>query len=142
MKIMLHSVSNIRKMFPDMKLLFMIRNPINTIWSMMNRKWGYSLSSKELRRFNLEECIRTWNSCTSLALQYSRKKNVYICQFEDLIEEPLKTSMQILRFLRLKDCPRFPNRDQLKLLVLGNLTDRPSFERHPLKWMPSIVFLR
>lgn len=103
-------LSNIRKMFPDLKLLFMIRNPINTIWSMMNRKWGYSLTSKQLRRFTLEECIRTWNSCTSLALQYSREKNVYICQFEELIEEPLKTSIQILRFLGLKYCPTFEPR--------------------------------
>lgn len=129
-------LSNIRKMFPDMKLLFMIRNPINTIWSMMNRKWGYSLSSKQLRRFTLEECIRTWNSCTSLALQYSREKDVHICQFEDLMEEPLKTSMQILRFLGLKYCPTFEPRPT-KIAGFGK-SDRQTILRETSDQMDAI----
>ena len=35
---------------------------------------------------------------------------MYICQFEELIEEPLKASIQILRFLGLKYCPTFEPR--------------------------------
>jgi len=129
-------LSNIRKMFPDMKLVFMIRNPINTIWSMMNRKWGYSLASNQLRRFTLEECIRTWNACTSLALQYTREKNVYICQFEDLIEEPLKTSTQILRFLSLQYCPAFETR-QTKTAGFGK-SDRQTILRETSDQMDAI----
>ena len=129
-------LSNVRKMFPDMKLLFMIRNPINTIWSMMNRKWGYSLASNQLRRFTLKECIRTWNTCASLALQYTREKNVFLCQFEGLIEEPLKTSTQILRFLGLQYCPAFETR-QTKTAGFGE-SDRQTIHRETSDQMDAI----
>ena len=100
-------LAHTRKIFPEIKILFIVRNPINTIWSMMNREWGYSLSSQNMRHFTLEECIRIWNANALLAVQYATQNNVQICRFEELIDDPIKTSNQILNFFDLRNSEPF-----------------------------------
>lgn len=100
-------LSGVRKIFPEIKIVFMVRNPVNTIWSMRNRKWGYSLTSQRTRDFSLNECIKIWSDCADLALQLNEVENVYICRFERLLEDPITISNQILRFIGLENSRPF-----------------------------------
>jgi hypothetical protein len=92
-------LENTRLLFPDLKIVFMLRDPLATVWSMRCRKWGYSLTSQELREFSLEECIETWNQSTKIVRAFSHDSNFYVCSFESLVEDPLLESSKIYDFL-------------------------------------------
>ena len=100
-------LENLRTIFPDIKLLFMLRDPIETIWSMRQRQWGYSLKSKELREFSLEECIDTWMVNADIICEYASDSNVYICRFERLIKNAVDESRRITNFLSIRDADPF-----------------------------------
>jgi hypothetical protein len=106
---------HLEHLFPEMKIMFIVRNPLNTIWSMMNREWGYSLASQELRSFTLEECIQTWNACADLAIQYAHKNNVYVLKFENLIKDPVSISNEIIHFFNLNQLHSFQIRTTKKI---------------------------
>jgi len=43
-------LENVKILFPEAKFLFMIRDPVATVFSMRQRKWGYSLKEFEPRQ--------------------------------------------------------------------------------------------
>jgi len=90
---------NFQLIFPEAKLLFIIRDPIPTIWSMAQRKWGYSLTQKELQNFTLEDYVNNWNSCAEIITEFAAKENVHVCRFEHLIASPKDESRRIFDFL-------------------------------------------
>jgi hypothetical protein len=100
-------LENLRTIFPDIKLLFMLRDPIETIWSMRQRPWGFSLKSKKLHEFSLEECIDTWNTNADIICDYVSDSNVYVCMFERLISDPKEESRRIFKFLSIRDGRQF-----------------------------------
>lgn len=100
-------LGNLRTIFPDIKLLFMLRDPIETIWSMRQRQWGYSLKSQELREFSLEECIDTWKANADIICEYASDSNVYICRFERLIANAVDESRRINKFLSIREAEPF-----------------------------------
>jgi len=95
-------IINIKRLFPELKLLLAIRDPIATIWSMTRRTWGESLTKMETKRFALEEYIENWCSCADLVLRYCSDPNNYIVQFGRLVNEPEKESSRILDFLGIR----------------------------------------
>lgn len=101
---------NIRLIFPEIKLLFIIRGPVETIWSMRQRQWGYSLTDKKLRTYSLEECIRNWQACAELIAKYASAQNVYVCKFERLVANPVAESRRILDFLSIRATTMFQPR--------------------------------
>ncbi len=92
-------IANVKSMVPDLKLLFAIRDPIATIWSMSRRTWGESLVKDEARRFTLAEYAENWNACAELALLYHSDPNVYVVQFGNLIHDSEAESERIFKFL-------------------------------------------
>lgn len=94
-------LKNLRLLFPEGKLLFMVRDPISTIWSMCQRKWGYSLVGFEPRTLTLDEHIENWCTCADIVLDYIDDPNAYVCAFGRLVDTPQEESEQILRFLHL-----------------------------------------
>jgi len=94
-------LKNVRVVFPDIKLMFMIREPVATIWSMTQRKWGYSLTQGELLTYSIEESVKNWKACAELACEYASDPNVYICMFDKLIGEPEEESRRIFEFLSI-----------------------------------------
>jgi hypothetical protein len=94
-------LQNMRAVFPELKIIFMVRNPLSTIWSMRQRKWGYSLTVENLREYTLMECIQNWCDCAELAYQNAGDSSVYICMFERLISEPEEESRRIFDFLSI-----------------------------------------
>ena len=94
-------LKNIQTIFPEIKIIFMVRDPIATIWSMSQRQWGYSLTSEKLRSYSLDECIKIWKDCAQLAYDYATSGNTYICIFERLVSEPEEESRRIFNFLSI-----------------------------------------
>jgi hypothetical protein len=94
-------LQNLRLLFPEGKLLFMVRDPIATVWSMCQRKWGYSLVDYEPRTLTLDEHIENWCTCADIVLDYIDDPNAYVCAFGQLVDTPQEESERILRFLNL-----------------------------------------
>lgn len=94
-------VFNYKKMFPKGKLLFTIRDPLATIWSMSQRVWGESLSTPDARKFSLEEYAENWCACADLSLQFQSDGNTYIVQFGNLTKDPVHETERIFAFLHI-----------------------------------------
>ncbi len=94
-------LENVRILHPEGKFIFMIRDPIATVFSMNQRKWGLSLKNFEPQSFSLEEHIENWCSCIDCILQYADDPNTYICQFGRLLRDSENESKKILDFLQV-----------------------------------------
>lgn len=100
-------IINVKRLFPEFKLLLIVRNPIAIIWSMAGRSWGESLTSMASRRFTIEEHAENWCSCADIILQYCSDPNTYIVQFGRLINDPESESKRILDFLNIRNGKSF-----------------------------------
>ena len=117
---------NVRKIFPESKILLVVRDPIATVWSMSKRAWGESLTNNQTKRFTIEEYQENWCSCADLILQYCSDPNTYIVQFGRLINDSENESKRIFDFLNIRPGnffqPRqtkeigFSNEEQEKIL--------------------------
>jgi hypothetical protein len=94
-------IQHVREVFPEAGLLFMIRVPAETIWSIVNRQWGESLTSGELVDVSLEEAIAIWNDAADAVLEFRDDPNAYFCFFASLVAEPERESAAIWRFLSI-----------------------------------------
>ena len=110
-----HFIINVKRLLPDVKLILTIRDPIATIWSMSQRKWGESLSNKEAKRFSIEQYIENWCSCADLTLKYYSDSNTYIVQFGRLINDPENESRRIFNFLNIRNGEPFQPRQTNKI---------------------------
>ena len=95
-------IINFRLVFPDAKLLFVIRDPVATIWSMSRRRWGESLTNREAKKFTLQEFTENWCSCADLLLSYRTDPSTYILQYGCLVSDPVNESRRIYDFLQIK----------------------------------------
>ena len=100
-------VRNVRRLFPELKLLVMARAPLNAIWSMSQRPWGTSLSTRELRTIPLETHIETWNENMDVIATLRSEPGVHICFFNRFITEPETEADRIRKFLTLRSGPAF-----------------------------------
>lgn len=129
-------LDTVQKLFPQIKILFLVRDPVATIWSMQKKEWwGYSLTHRPLFRLTMEECIEIWNDSAMLASKYRGDKNAYVCEFEKLVADPEKESEQISRFLGISFNQSFsPNStasigfDQTEQRYILNATKAPRLE--------------
>jgi hypothetical protein len=104
-------LKNTRTLVPGIKVLYMVRNPLSTIWSMSRRLWGYSLVDTEPHPFSLDDHIDNWCRCTELALSYIDDRDVHICIFENLVQDPVRESKAIFEFLGVSNEIPFEPRD-------------------------------
>jgi hypothetical protein len=96
-------LQNYRLIFPNGKLLFMVRDPFAAIWSMKKRKWGHSLNNYTPRSFPIDTHIQNWCDCADLIFDYAGDENCYVCSFEKLVNNPQAESARIFEFLQLND---------------------------------------
>lgn len=94
-------IEQMRKLWPNLKLIFMLRNPIATVWSMQDRTWGYSLAERTAKHFSIEQHIRTWTAIAELIEKQHSRPDVYVCRYERLIENPEAESRRICDFLEI-----------------------------------------
>lgn len=131
----------VRQLFPQIKILFLIREPLATIWSMQKKEWwGHSLTQFPLFRLTLDECIKIWNDSAMLAEKYRGDKNAYVCEFEKLVADPKKESDEISRFLNISGAqPFFPNStasigfSEAEQQYILNATKAARWERNKIK---------
>ena len=95
-------LENVRDLFPGIRLLFLFRDPVPTLWSMTQREWGESLRGSEPVSFSLDEHIENWCANVDLALQHADDPRSYLCSYETLVADPLSESERIFRFLGLE----------------------------------------
>jgi hypothetical protein len=95
-------ISNMETIMPGSRFIFMIRDPIATLWSMRQRKWGYSAHPESLKTFKLEDYVRNWIACVEIISDLASKENVYICVFEKLLVDPQVESQKIFDFLSIR----------------------------------------
>lgn len=98
---------HVRLLFPLSKLLFVVRDPVATVWSMSRRAWGESLVDQQTRRFTLEEHTSNWCACAEIVLQYCLDSRSHVVSFERLMKDPLNESRQIADFLGLQNATAF-----------------------------------
>ena len=108
-------LQNVRLLFPNAKLIFMIRDPLAAIWSMQERKWGYSLKNYTPHSFPLDTHIETWCECADLILEYADDIGSYVCSFERLVDNPDSESERISDFLELSGGKTFQPRPVKKV---------------------------
>jgi len=94
-------IVNVKRLFPESKLILVIRDPIATIWSMKNRTWGSSLTGIESKEFTLDEYIENWCSCADLISKYISDPNTYIVRYDKIIDDPENESKRIFNFLKI-----------------------------------------
>ena len=94
-------IGNIKKILPDIKILFAIRDPFATIWSMSRRTWGESLTNMESIKFSIKDYVDNWCSCVDIAMQYRSDPQTYIVQFGRLIKDSENESKRIFEFLNI-----------------------------------------
>lgn len=95
-------LGHVRALLPTLRILYLVRHPVPTIWSMMNRRWGYSLASGEMHDFSLDDCIATWRENAALGFRLRDERRVRLSRFEDLISDPSAESDRFLRFLGVR----------------------------------------
>jgi len=89
---------HMRLVFPEIYFLFIIRDPLATVWSMTHRKWGYSLVSGKLRELSIEDAVKIWTANAELIRKYANAERCYTIRFESLITDPAE-SQRIADFL-------------------------------------------
>jgi len=90
-----------RAVFPDLRIIFLVRDPVATVWSMTQREWGSSRRDIEPSRLTFETHLRTWIDCADLAVKLRDDPLTYVCRYETLVEDPIAESVRIARFLAL-----------------------------------------
>jgi hypothetical protein len=95
-------LENVRALMPEAKLLFMIRDPLATVWSMTQRTWGTSLRNARLRTYSIDEHTENWCACAEIIVRQSPHPNTYVCQYGRLIADPKGESARMFEFLNIK----------------------------------------
>jgi adenylylsulfate kinase len=92
----------------EAKLLCMVRNPIDTVASMMKRKWGWSSREGEPAGLPLGRCIEIWKKATHAVLRMSvtEPHRTRLQPFEDLCSNPAEQSREVREMTGL-DLPDF-----------------------------------
>jgi hypothetical protein len=100
-------LENVMLLFPEIKIIFMVREPVAVVWSMMNRKWGESLTKEIPGIYAIEKCVQIWKTNVNLIEKFLSYQNIYVCHFEKLIADPAAESADILKFLSISESKPF-----------------------------------
>lgn len=111
-------IRNIKKILPDLKIIFVIRNPVDRIVSSIMRDWTYSYLDKKkptsrnifallrrvdnglsIRLTDYENSYHAWANCFG-------KDRVIVKSYDELVNCPDTFSREILEFVGVED-PRF-----------------------------------
>ena len=103
-------LGNVRRLFPDGRLVLMARAPVATLWSMTQRDYGHSLVDGPVRRYSLDEHIDHWLAAAETIEALAGEPGVYVCPFERLTEDPEGESGHIGRFLDIAGIKPFDPR--------------------------------
>jgi hypothetical protein len=95
-------MDSVRTLLPQVRFVFMLREPGAAIWSMRQRKWGYSVTGLEPAEFSLEEHLKNWMKCAELLVAQRERVDVHLCCYDRLVAEPQSESKALCEFLGLR----------------------------------------
>ena len=95
-------VRRCRIILPGLRILFMVRDPVATVWSMRQRTWGVSLASGIPQEWPLATCVEVWKENARLAKRLALDEEVRLCRFETLIADPEGESREIARHIGIR----------------------------------------
>ena len=101
--------------FPYIRIVFVEREPVHTVWSMLARTWGKSLADAKKVTWSLEDCCQIWRENHELALAYVGHPQVTLCRYEELVQSPQQESQRISDFLQIRLGRPFQPREGAKL---------------------------
>lgn len=111
----------IRRIMPDVRLIFIVRDPVERAWSGFRRRAGSNVSPTEgdVREY-LAWTVRTRNARTQAPLEYSQystvldnwlwwfdPESVLVVRFQDIAADPRSTLSMVLRHIDV-DVQGFP----------------------------------
>lgn len=103
-------LANVVRVFPQARIMYMLRHPVATVWSMNERSWGTSLTSGETRRLTLQEHVQTWRDSARIIRLATERAEGYVCVFERLVGDAPAESARVREFLGLAPGPAFAPR--------------------------------
>lgn len=104
-------VQHVKKLMPDLKIIFLLRNPIDRAWSSLRYEWtvgrfhaiddlsyikAFIDSPSQILRGNYLRTLEIWNSCFS-------ERQIFVGFFDDIIDRPQNLLVDILKFLGVKN---------------------------------------
>ena len=98
-------LKSIMKVFPDAKIIFIVRDPIETItsfFSMQERiKYGNMMTKEELELYRIEayQEIIDWYQETENAKQFLDKNNMLVLKYDDLKEDLYESVDKSFKFI-------------------------------------------
>lgn len=94
-------------LLPAVRVVCMMRHPVNVIWSLTQRQWGYSLTEPRLRDFTVDEGIALWKKNVVVADAVRSREGTVVLRLEDLVEHPDRVSGELRAFLGIKRLSTF-----------------------------------
>jgi hypothetical protein len=129
-------VERLKHYFPDTKILYMVRNPIDRFWSQLNHEWRHGRLSESVlsdpggataclqqglyrgRSFQVET-YRRWSASFS-------RENIRYFFFDDVRRDPESTAIEILGFLGLE-----PTADTQRASLIDRKSDQKRRQMSP-----------
>ena len=110
-------LTSVEAIFPSAKFIVMVRNPETVVSSITNRKWGFSIQGEEAKNRTVEDGIVIWKKTNQFVSTIAQKENVYVCQFEKLVEQPEQESKRIASFLQIDNWDPFQPRETAEVTL-------------------------
>ena len=95
-------LQSMRRLFPNLKLVFIERHVENTVWSMTRRTWGESLVTPTEISLSIQEATRIWLDSHRLILEMQNQPNTLTIQYEDLVASPVDVSRKLCDFVGIR----------------------------------------
>lgn len=131
-------IAEVQREFPELRLIFIMRNPIERAWSaakmMLARaemsideasdQWFIDLfrSRGSLSRGDYETCLRTW-------LTHFHRDQILVLRYEKIQNDPINLLSDCCNFIGLKNYKNFlPDNSAERIFPTAQLSIRPSLE--------------
>lgn len=89
----------IRRFYPAAKYIHVIRDPVDSVASMMHLKPSSLADTRILYLSSVRAHAAHWNSCVSAPLRFPDQGMVFHFHFEDLVRDPEETVSRLCGFL-------------------------------------------
>jgi len=126
-------IRNMHQLFPESKMIFMMRHPISVTNSLLKREWGISFTGVTPYQISLDDALKTWKDNARVYIHNKDKNYIYLCRYENLVKHPKEETEKIKNFLSIRHTEHFivkeSKRIDLKDDVVKKILDETKEER-------------
>lgn len=117
-------LTSVELAFPSARFVIMVRNPESVVSSIVSREWGFSRRGKKGQERSVRDGIEVWKKANQFAASIAQEEHVYLCRFEDLIDQPEEESRGLAQFLGLEHWEAFEPRKTSEVTLSPEESDR------------------